>query len=268
MIKYGRSPWGYHMISKAPYNAAKHSSFGIVETVFLQWCGFWLTCKTQTCVQQGNTPMELYFLFCWFLFFLFLQQNTLQYLIMEQTPAMIVRLTCYHAGWHLVDLVVLCSTKPCSFLAKKWGPSFFTGREKESVDQCPAADPGFWSGVQQIFYPMGGLSPKICPKLPENCMILEKSLGQGGWPKRPLDPLLMSAPCQAVSVMCLGWSSQWDSHNPTTQTFKIINCVFMERLSSTTKIQWSPTYQVTLRLWMWSETSRTKAGSFRNKATI
>ena len=47
-------------------------------------------------------------------------------------------------------------------------------------------DPGFWSGGQQSFDPKGGPEPKIAKnrgfpsKLPENCMILEKSWGQGG----------------------------------------------------------------------------------------
>ena len=180
MVKYGRSPWGYHMISKAPYNASKHSSFGIVETVFLQWCGFWLTCKTQTCVQQGNMPMELYFLFCWFLFFLFLQQNTLQYLIMEQTPAMIVRLTCYHAGWHLVDLAVLCSTKPCSFLAQEVRPKLLHRKGKRECWSMSSSRSRILVRGPADFLPYGRAEPKNLPKISWKMHDFGKIFGAGG----------------------------------------------------------------------------------------
>ncbi len=41
-------------------------------------------------------------------------------------------------------------------------------------------------GVQRSFDPRGSPEPKICSKLPENCMILNKSWGQGGpGPPRP-----------------------------------------------------------------------------------
>ena len=49
------------------------------------------------------------------------------------------------------------------------------------------ADPGFWSGGSRVLTP-GGPEPKICSKLPENCMILKKSWGQGE--PAPLDQLV------------------------------------------------------------------------------
>ena len=53
---------------------------------------------------------------------------------------------------------------------------------------APGVDPGFWSrGAWCSFDPTGGPEPKICSKQgfspkksPENCMMLNKSWGQGG----------------------------------------------------------------------------------------
>ena len=45
------------------------------------------------------------------------------------------------------------------------------------------------------FDPMGGLEPKICSKLPENCRILKKSWRQGAGPQGPqgpMDPLFLA----------------------------------------------------------------------------
>ncbi len=44
---------------------------------------------------------------------------------------------------------------------------------------CAGADPGFSSGGQRSFDPKGGPEPKMCSKLPENCMSLKKSCGAG-----------------------------------------------------------------------------------------
>ncbi len=49
-----------------------------------------------------------------------------------------------------------------------------------------AVDPGFWWGAQRRFDPRGALSPQFAQnrgfpeKIPENCMILDKSWWQGG----------------------------------------------------------------------------------------
>ncbi len=64
------------------------------------------------------------------------------------------------------------------------------------------ADPGYGSGGQKSFDPpLGALSPKFAQnrgfplKLPENCMIIKTSWGQGGpGPQDPLDPPLGQIP--------------------------------------------------------------------------
>ncbi len=44
-------------------------------------------------------------------------------------------------------------------------------------------------GAQRSFDPRGDPEPKICLKMPENCMILKKSQGRPASPQGPLDPL-------------------------------------------------------------------------------
>ena len=71
----------------------------------------------------------------------------------------------------------------------------------------PGVDPGFWSGApSKVLTLRGALSPKFAQnrgfplKLPENCMVLKKSWGQGG-PGPPRAPWIRYCHPMAAPVI-------------------------------------------------------------------
>ena len=58
-------------------------------------------------------------------------------------------------------------------------------------------------GAQQNFDPRGAAAPKICSKLPENCMILKKILeARGPVPQAPLDPPVIFTLTHRIPFCC------------------------------------------------------------------